>query len=156
MNRRLASLCLALWTVWMPQTAWALLNSCSVSASGVSFGTYDPFSSSPIDSTGTVTVTCFGVLGGVFDVSLSQGHSGTFSPRKMANGGYDLNYDLYTSSSRTVIWGDGTGGTAQQSVNCTLLCLGLPNVFTVYGRLTARQDVPAGSYSDIITVTVNY
>lgn len=156
MKRPSVSWCLALWIACMPHSAWALLDSCSVSATEVSFGIYDPFSSSPTDSTGTVTVTCFGLLGGIFEVSLSTGQSGTYSPRRMANGGNNLNYNLYTNSSRTSIWGDGTGGTLLQSVNCVLLCLGIPNNLTAYGRIPARQDVPAGAYSDSITVTVNF
>jgi spore coat protein U-like protein len=156
MKRLWASLCLALGIACVPQSAWALLDSCSVSATEVGFGIYDPFSSSPADSTGTVTVTCFGLLGGIFEVSLSTGQSGTYSARTMASGGNSLNYNLYTNSSRTSIWGDGTGGTLLQSVNCVLVCLGIPNNLTVYGRIPARQDVPAGAYGDSITVTVNF
>lgn len=156
MKRLWASLCLALWIACVPQSAWALLDSCSVSATEVSFETYDPFSPSPTDSTGTVTVTCFGLLGGIFEVSLSTGQSGTYSPRKMANGGNNLNYNLYTNSSRTSTWGDGSGDTVLQSLNCVLLCLGIPNHFTAYGRIPAQQDVPAGAYGDSITVTVNF
>ena len=80
MTRRMVGLCLTLWIGWLPQNAWAVLDSCTVSASGVGFGVYNPFSGSSLDSTGTVTVSCFGVLGGVFQVALSTGGSGTFSP----------------------------------------------------------------------------
>ena len=31
---------------------------CNVSATGVSFGAYDAFSATPLDSTGSVTVSC--------------------------------------------------------------------------------------------------
>jgi spore coat protein U-like protein len=28
--------------------------------------------------------------------------------------------------------------------------------FTVYGRVTSNQDIPAGSYSDTVVATVNF
>lgn len=157
MTRRMVGLCLTLWIGWLPQNAWAVLDSCTVSASGVGFGVYNPFSGSSLDSTGTVTVSCFGVLGGVFQVALSTGGSGTFSPRRMASGANTLSYNLYVDSSRTQIWGDGSGGTSIQSLNCILLCLGIPQNFTVYGRIPASQTgTHSGTYGDTITVTVTF
>lgn len=157
MNHRLICLCMAICFAWIPQSAWAILNSCDVSASGVSFS-YDPSNPSPTVSTGTVIVSCFGILGGgLFEVWLSTGQSGSYTARIMNKGADTLSYNLYTNSGHTTVWGDGTGGTGFQSVNCLpLLCLGLPNVFTVYGRIPAQQNVPAGTYSDTITVTVSF
>lgn len=157
MTRGTVGLCLTLWIGWLPQNAWAVLDSCTVSASGVGFGVYNPFSDSSLDSTGTVTVSCFGLLGGVFQVALSTGGSGTFSPRRMASGANTLTYNLYVDSSRTQIWGDGSGGTSIQSLNCILLCLGAPQNFTVYGRIPASQTgAHSGTYGDTITVTVTF
>lgn len=157
MTRRMVGLCLTLWIGWLPQHAWAVLDSCTVSASGVSFGAYNPFSGSSLDSTGTVTVSCFGLLGGVFQVALSTGGSGTFSPRRMASGANTLTYNLYVDSSRTQTWGDGSWGTSIRSVNCSLLCLGIPQNFTVYGRIPASQTgTHSGTYGDTITVTVTF
>lgn len=157
MTRGTVGLCLVLCTGWLPQHAWAVLDSCTVSASGVGFGAYNPFSGSSLDSTGTVTVSCFGLLGGVFQVALSTGGSGTYSPRRMASGANTLSYNLYVDSPRTQIWGDGSGGTLIQSLNCVLLCLGIPQNFTVYGRIPASQTgTHSGTYGDTITVTVTF
>lgn len=157
MNRGLPGLFLSIWIAWMPQNAWAVILSCTVSATGVSFGTYTPFSPPPVDSSGTVTVNCLGVLGGIFTVKLNTGGSGTFSPRKMYKGTDTLNYNLYTDSGRTTIWGDGTGGTSFQTVDCGLACLGADNNFTTYGRIPGSQTAAVpGSYSDTITVTVEW
>lgn len=148
----------------LPQSAMALctlLCSCSVSTSAVSFGVYNPLSSSPVDSTGNVRVTCGGVLGLLvpYGIILNKGSFSTnFSPRKMASGGNRLNYDLYTSSARDTIWGDGSGGTQIVSSSITIVLLGGTfNDHTVYGRIPGSQfTVPPGGYSDTVTVTVTY
>lgn len=147
---------------------WAA--SCSVSATGVAFGAYNHLSGSPLDSTGTVTVQCTG--GGLlsaknvsYTIQLNAGSSGSFSPRKLASGANLLDYNLYRNSARTTIWGNGSGGTSTVGGsftlgNCVLFLLCSDETesrnHTVYGRIPASQNVPAGSYSDTITVTVNY
>jgi len=157
MNRGLPGLFLSIWIAWMPQNAWAAIISCTVSATAVNFGNYTPFSPAAVDASGTVTVNCLGVLGGNFTVKLNTGGSGTFSPRRMYKGTDTLNYNLYTNSGRTTIWGDGTGGTFFPTVNCGLACLGADNNFTTYGRIPGSQNTTVpGSYSDTITVTVEW
>ncbi len=159
MSRWPASLCLAICIAPVPGSAWALLDSCSVSSSGVSFSppSYDPFDYDPTYKNGTITVTCFGLLGGIFTVDLSTGGSGSYAQRKMYKGTDSLDYNLYVDSGYATVWGDGSGGTGRQSINCILACLAFPNVFDVYGRITARQlSAVPGSYSDTITVTVTF
>ena len=135
--------------------SWA---ACNVSATVVPFGAYDPASASATDSTGTVTVTCtvLVALGMSWTVELSKGASTTYSPRKLASGGANLNYNLYTTNARTVIWGDGSGGTSVISDSVSL-SIGTHNFsYTMYGRIPPLQDVKSGSYSDSIVVTVTY
>lgn len=122
---------------------------CSISASGVAFGSYSPFSGSPVDSSGTVQVQCLLALG--FEVTLSTGQ-GSFAVREMKSGGSALQYNLYTSSARSNIWGDGTSGTATR--NGSLGIFLSPVTFTIYGRIPAGQNPVVGSYSDTITATV--
>jgi spore coat protein U-like protein len=139
--------------------AYALLQSCSVSATAMSFGAYDPTSATPRDSTGTVTVTCTAILLGVsasWDILLSTGSSGSFSPRGLFSGGSSLRYNLYTNAGRTQVWGDGTAGTAKVSDSQLLLVGTNQYPYTTYGRIPALQDRAPGTYMDTITVTVNY
>ena len=111
-----ASLAMAILLACSSSPAYALLQSCSVSATALSFGPYDPTSATPRDSTGTVTVTCT-VLGlsASWDILLSTGSSGSFAPRRLFSGGNSLQYNVYTNAGRTQVWGDGTGGTAKVS-----------------------------------------
>lgn len=138
----------------VPRGAWALLQTCTVSAVGVNFGTYNPLSLTAATATGTVNVTCTLGLFSSWTVTLSTGDSNSFAQRVLENGAASLGYNLYTSAAYSSVWGDGTGGTGVQSGTQTL---GTTNVtYTVYGRIPARQDVAAGSYLDTITVTVSY
>ena len=145
----------------LPASALCALCSCSVSATPVVFGTYDPISSSPTDSDGSVLFTCGGLVGGVvtYEVTLNKGmNSTTFSPRRMSSGVNLLDYDLYTSSAHSSVWGDGTGGSQKISSSVTILVLGgTTRTLVVYGRIPGSQTtVRAGTYSDAVLVTVTY
>src|SRR5687768_9685364 len=80
---------------------------CNVSASPLSFGAIDPLEQRDTDSTGTITVTCPALT--PYSISINTG-SGSFSERRMTDGSNTLRYQVYTDASRSVIWGDGTGG----------------------------------------------
>lgn len=123
---------------------------CSVSTSGVAFGTYDVLVASPLDTTGTVTFSCLLAL--LPKISLSTGSSGGFAPRTMKKGGVGepLAYNLYLNAARTNIWGDGTGGTGLYQPLVVLLGATL----TVYGRVPANANVSTGAYSDTVVVTL--
>ncbi len=139
--------------------AYAVLLSCSVSATALSFGSYDPTSATARDSTGTVTVTCTSNLAGLlssWDILLSTGSSGSFTPRSLLSGGNSMQYNLYTSAARTQIWGDATGGTAKVSDSQLLVFGTSQHSYTTYGRIPALQDLAPGTYTDTITVTLNY
>lgn len=146
-------------TAFMPLTSHALLESCDVTSTNLAFGVYDPLSASPHDRTGTITVRCTVTLIGLvsnWDIRLSRGNSSTFNPRNLLNGGNTLLYDIYTTSARTTIWGDGSGGTSFIS-DSSLLLVGTNTFnYTMYGRIPVAQDRPAGAYADSIVITLNY
>ena len=128
---------------------------CTVTTVSVAFGAYDPQSAAPDDSAGTIVVTCR-IPDPPPNVALSTGGSGPYFPRSMTNGPWTLNYNLYTTAARTVIWGNGSGGT--QTVNPPGV-LSPPNriyTATVYGRIPALQNVGAGTYGDTVIVTVTW
>ena len=120
------------------------------SVTGTGFGTYNVFT--PISNTsgvGGLTINCKGDTPS-FVVGLSAGQSNTFSSRVLKSGGNTLNYNLYTSAARTVIWGDGTGGShvlTFQNITTTL---------SIYGEIPAEQDVMVGSYSDNIIAIISF
>jgi len=146
-----------------PAQAGLLNVSCTTSGSNLVFGNYTPFSTSATDITGTITVACSATVnltGGTvnYTIALSTGNSGSYATRKLNSGVNILNYNLYTSSGYTTVWGDGTGGSVTVSGSGTILVTGsFSNDATVYGRIPALQvsTVP-GSYNDTITITVTY
>ena len=127
--------------------AWAA--KCTVSTTGLNFGTYDVFSTLNDDITATITVNCTNKA--PYSIWLSSG-SGTFASRTLTKIGSVLAYNLYLDPTHLTIWGDGTGGTGTFSGTGTGTNVGT----TVYGRIPARQNVAVGSYSDLITVTVTF
>ena len=126
---------------------------CTISATSVAFGTYDVFATAPRDSTGTVTYRC-GPSDHHITITISRGSSTTFTPRTLVNGTAWLQYNLFRDAAFATVWGDGTGGTA------TYFIVNPPNnqdvVLTVYARVPAEQDVPAGAYADSVVVTLEY
>ena len=125
---------------------------CSVNPTPVAFGLYSPFNVAPTDTAGTLRVSCDTVTVG-YTVLLSAGSAGSYAPRRLSGGMYTLSYNLYTDALRTVVWGDGSGGTMIVSG-----AFALPGAIdhTVYGRVSAGQNVGAGAYTDTITVTINF
>jgi spore coat protein U-like protein len=127
---------------------------CSVSTTPVAFGSYDVFTPTATSSVGSVAINCNGnVL--LIGVAIDEGRAGTFSPRRLYRTPTEwLTYNLYRDAGLATVWGDGTGGTGlyigfRPSNNQTY------NV-PVYGSIPAGQDVRAGTYSDNLSVTVNF
>jgi spore coat protein U-like protein len=151
-HRRLAAI-FAFGILAMSSSAWAASGCSWVTVVGVTFGVYDVFSATPLDSTGTLTLKCTAHPTPVI-VDLNRGGAPTFNPRIMLKAAEQLNYDLYMDAARTSIWGDGTSGTAHYVNNNPPN--GQPFTLTVYGRIPAGQDVSAGAYADSVTATVTF
>ena len=156
-----AALLAALATPAVAATATANLsvtatvtNNCTISTTAVAFGSYDPVvahASTNLDGTGTVVVTC--TKGAVTTVALGLGSNVTGSTRRLKDPGTNyLTYELYRDAGRVTVWGTAGGallspGAAPSKVART---------FTVYGRVAANQDIPAGAYTDTVVATVNF
>lgn len=146
--RRLALLIVLAVLGW-PAAAAA---QCTVSATGVNFGSYNVFNATATDSTGSVSYQC--ALPVSVQIKLSPGSSGSFAPRKMVKGAERLDYNFYLDGGRSIIWGDGVAGTSFYSSTVSIFQLSTPINVTVYGRVSPRQDVSAGSYADTVIVTI--
>ena len=122
---------------------------CSFNVSGVDFGTYNYFSNEAVHNTGNIDVNCPSGVG--YTIVLSAG-SGTYQQRGMNSGDYTLNYNLYIATNHTLVWGDATNGSTKVSVSS----IGEAINHVVYGRIPPHQNLPAGSYSDTITVMITF
>lgn len=126
---------------------------CTVSANGVSFGSYSVYAAGAATSTGTVTYNC-GNKDKNIEIDLSAGSSGSFTTRTLKQGTDTLNYNLYTDPALTNTWGDGTGGT--DSYIKFNPANGVDVNVTIYGRAPPLQDVRTGVYTDSIVATINF
>lgn len=120
---------------------------CNLSTQGVSFGSYDFLSSQNLDGVGHIVVTCDTSTS--YTIGLSPGN-GSYMARLMNNGPHQLAYNLYTDATQSMVWGDGSSGTAV--VGGT----GTDVDHTVYGSAPAGQNPYVGFYSDVITVTLTF
>jgi spore coat protein U-like protein len=152
----MAALCAA-----APALAVVTVN-CTASASSIAFGIYNPLSTTPATSTGSLRVVCSGSGSGSINVTvgvtLSAGLSGSFTTRKMFSGANSLNYNIYWSTAYTQVMGDGSGGSFAGSAGPFTVFAGGTGTATgtMYGRVPAQQDVAPGSYVDTILMTVTY
>lgn len=125
---------------------------CRVTVTPLDFGIYNPGSAAPLDVAGNLDVRCVGGAGS-FIVTISQGANGSFFPRQLASGPYLMQYNLYVDPARSLIWGDGAGGTSVNSGSKPSSGRPLSFSFPIYGRIFARQSVAAGVYTDSLLVT---
>jgi spore coat protein U-like protein len=133
-----------------------VLSTCSVSATSVAFPNYTP-GGGAVTATGTISVKCTNQTPYTVKLNAGTTTSDAYTQRLMANGSYTLQYNLYTSSAYTTVFGDGTSSTGTGSG--TGAGINTANTVTVYGQLvdsTTNQAAATGSYSDTITVTVSY
>lgn len=106
----------------------------------------------PINNNGSVTFTCSS--GTPWFVTANNGSNASGSQPRMVSSGQYLSYNIYSDNGRTTAFptalgtlgsgntgGTGTGG--QQTV-------------TVYGQVPSQLLPPAGTYTDTVTLTINW
>jgi spore coat protein U-like protein len=131
---------------------------CTVSTSGVAFGSFNPLPGLSADTNGTIAVTCTGAVSdtATYTIAITSG-LGSFSARKMLAGGGSLTYNLYKDSGCTQVWGDGTGSSSTVSDSVTLTSSSLTTNYVVYSRIAGGQRMTKSNvYSDSLLVTVTY
>ncbi len=139
----------------------ALVFNCTVSTTGINFGTYNPLNTVGNASTGTWAVTCTATGSGSGTVSgtlnLSTGASGSYATRTMRAGANKLAYNVYLDPGHSEILGNGSGGSYAPTESGTVTAGQIYQVSgALYGFMPASQNVAPGSYADTLVVTVTY
>lgn len=141
--------------------AYAVAISCTVSATPLAFGAYDPLSTIGNSAVSSWAVVCNAIGNGSGTVSgtlkLSTGSSGRYTTRTMKSGTNALQYNIYLTPTYTEIIGDGTAGTYAPTDSGTVTSGQVYNVTgNFYGYIPPLQNVPASTYTDTIIVTVTF
>jgi spore coat protein U-like protein len=127
---------------------------CTISATAVAFGAYDPVvanATQPLDSTGSLTVTC--TRGTPANIGLDRGQSAQGQTRRMTGAASDfLTYGLFTDSNRAQDWGDSGAAVFDAGVAPSLA----PRTFQIYGRVPPGQDVTAAAFNDVVLATISF
>lgn len=141
-----------------------VVSSCVInSATDMVFGDYNVNALTALTNTSTIKVNC--TKNAPYVIALSYGaNGGGVGNRIMEDtGGDKLNYNLYTDPSWTNVWQDTTTCSTPGTIGAN--CGGgtgagpgstYEQSYTVYGQVPTAQNVPTGSYSDIIMVTVTF
>jgi spore coat protein U-like protein len=138
-------------------TAWSqALPACHVDATPVVISSaIDPIGGGEGDSTGSITVTCSGLLslGGLAVCAKLQPASGRTLTRA---GGGSLSYEIYKDAAHTQVWGS-TNATGNGYTFTSLIGVNGTRTFTAYARVLGGQSVAApGTYTGQMDVIVSY
>lgn len=128
-----------------------VLATCDVTANDLEFGDYNPIDASHLDAQTTLSVTCTSGTGYHVAMSLGDGSGASMATRYMTYNSDQLSYTLYQNSQRTTLWGVPGGANRLAGTGD-----GMPDTIDVFGRIQMQQAVPAGHYTDTITVTVQW
>lgn len=136
-----------------------VIATCTVTAGNLNFGNYDAIganSTAPLVGTAAVNATCTqGATATVdIDAGLNPSGTGNAQARRMKGTGTNyLAYGIYSDSAHSKPWGTKTSGT---TVAVTGAGGATPVSLTAYGSVPNAQNVPVGSYTDSVAVTINY
>ncbi len=130
-----------------------IVQACTVSASDLVFGAYNPDSKTPVRGQTVISLNCGVGVTAEIALDAGAGLGGKTERRQMhQDTGTDrMDYGLYQDPGRKVHWGDRSGRDTLE-----VLTTGLTQTVPVYGEIPAGQRVRDGTYSDMITVTVTY
>ena len=113
------------------------------SIGSISHTDYNPTEpTSPNDATGSITVRA--TKGLPYKIYIGP-------DRTMTNGTDNLSYEIYSDAGRTTVWGDSfaTGQGFTSTTNA-------PNTKNIYSRIPVLQNVPPGTYSDMVLITLEW
>ena len=132
---------------------------CTISSGNLAFGNYDAIgtnATAPLLGTAAVSATCTQGSSATVDIypGLNPSGTGNAQQRRMKGTGTNyLAYAIYSDSAHTHAWGTKTSGT---TVSVTGAGGATPVSLTAYGSVPNAQNIPVGTYTDSVAVTVNY
>lgn len=139
-------------SIEVPVTATVVPN-CRLTIDPLVFGSYDPLGvhmNAALDGSGQMTVVCTRETQATIVMDGGRNAGQDAAVRVLNSRGQALSYQLFRDSARTQVWGRGADA-------LTFVSRGLvAGQFTIYARIPAGQDVPAGTYTDVVTASVDF
>jgi len=145
------------------QTSMTVPRSCKITIAGsFNFGNYDPVvanASAPLNVTVPAFISVYCTKGTPsawvgLNTGINSSHALAGAQHAASDGkGNYVGYEFYQDPTFTTVWGN-TQATAPTfgPFNSAKI----PATAHIYGRAPAGQDIPAGTYTDTITATVNF
>lgn len=135
------------------QVSATVNTTCTITGGNLEFGQYDTLDTNPDFAQLALRVAC--TQGTTNQIELDEGtHAAAGSTaaapaRRLdgANGDF-LSYDLYTDAGRTDVWGGGASSNAYAAADAD------EHDSIIYGKITERQDVVSGTYTDTVIATI--
>ena len=137
----------------------AVAQNCLINSPTLAFGSYDPIvtnATTALQAQATATFTCTEGASSVY-VTAGTGNNGSHASgttRAMSGSGSTyLSYELYTDSGYSTIWNTTNSGghTFQPTFASSQTATA-----TIYASVPAGQNVQVSSYSDSVTMTINF
>ena len=126
------------------QVSATVTATCSMAAGPLSFGNY---TGAQNDASSVINVNC--TNGTTPTVIADNGLHSLGGTRNMQDpGANNLSYGIFTDAARSAAFPIGAPGVTAGANGATAI--------TVFGRIPANQNPPAGSYLDTITVIITY
>ena len=123
---------------------------CTVSAAAMNLGSY----TGAVITSGTTPITVNCLILTTYNIGLNQGTGAgaTTTIREMTGpAGAELSYQLFQNSSLSTNWGNNSGVDTVAGTST-----GGNQIYNVYPEVAANQYVIPGTYTDTVTVSVNY
>lgn len=133
------------------QVTATVSSGCLIAATNHDFGIYTTSSlMDNINGSNVLTATCTMAVPYTLGLNVGSGTGATAAARKMTRvGGTEmLNYSLYQTVDRLSVLSD--------VLTISGLGTGVAINHSVFGKITAGQNVPAGNYVDTVTATINF
>lgn len=120
--------------------------SCTISAQNVDFSFSPTTTATALRKNSSVIMTCSNALS--YTMNVSSGSSGLVSDRTMTSSNGDiLHYNFYSNAA---------ANPPNYANNYAVIGTGSSMTYTLFGKLFTNQFVSPGTYSDSLTVTLNY
>jgi spore coat protein U-like protein len=121
---------------------------CSISTSPLAFGSSGVLAAAINQST-SLTVTCSNTTPYSLGLDAGSVSGSTVATRLLSNGTATVNFQLYSDTNHSVLWGNTVGVNTVSGVGN-----GSAQSVTVYGQVAAQATPTASTYTSTVTASV--